>query len=91
MFRGRSVGLDVLAIQQEAAVAQTQMAQPQAMVQQPMEQAPPGSPLQYTATIYAQPETDSSFSAFAPGALQQGTYVIEMTEKCFYPSARLVH
>ncbi|XP_033608896.1 MLX-interacting protein isoform X4 [Cryptotermes secundus] len=65
MFRGRSVGLDVLGIQPEAAVAQTQMAQ------QPMEQAPQSSPLQYTATIYAQPETDSSFSAFAPGSLQQ--------------------
>lgn len=85
MFRGRSIGLDVLGIQQEAAVAQTQMAQ------QPMEQAPQGSPLQYTATIYAQPETDSSFSAFAPGSLQQGTYIIEMTERCLCPLTCLVH
>jgi hypothetical protein len=88
MFRGRNVGLDILGIQPEAAVAQTQMAQPQAVVQQPMEQAPPGSPLQYTATIYAQPEPVSSFGAFAPGSLQQGTYVIKMTETCLYPLTR---
>jgi hypothetical protein len=91
MFRGRSIGLDVLAIQQEATVAQTQMAQPQAVVQQPMEQVPQGSPLQYTATIYAQPETDSSFSAFAPGSLQQGTYIIEMTGTCLYSLTCWVH
>jgi hypothetical protein len=74
VFRVRSVGLDLLAIQQEAAVPQTHMSHPQAVVQQPMEQPPPGSPLQYTATIFAQPETDSNFRPSGPSAFQQGTY-----------------
>lgn len=84
MFRGRNVGLDVLAIQQEATVPQTQMSQPQAVVQQPMEQTPTDSPLQYTATIFAQPETDASFRTFGPGSLHQGTYIIKMTETFLY-------
>jgi hypothetical protein len=78
MFRGRNVGF--LAIQQETTVPQTQISQPQAVVQQPMEQAPTDSPLQYTATIFAQPETDANFRTFGPGSVQRGAYVTNMTE-----------
>lgn len=77
MFR-RSMGLDLMGVQQE--VSEAQVSQPQPTVQQ---QLPPGSPLQYTATIFAQPETDTSFQSSGPSAFQQGTFVIHMTETYF--------
>jgi len=90
MFRGRSVGgpgyaeLDLLALQQ-ATVLPAQVSQPQPIVQQHLQQPPPGSPLQYTATIFAQPETDSNFRPSGPSAFQQGTFVIQMTETYLHP------
>lgn len=67
IFRGRGVGLDIFAVQQEATVPQAQVLQSQPIVQQ----LPPDSPLQYTATIFAQPEADTNFQTSGPSDFQQ--------------------
>jgi hypothetical protein len=81
IFRGRGVGLDLLAVQQEATLPQAQVLHPQPMVQQDLQQLPPDSPLQYTATIFAQPEADTNFQTSGPSDFQQGTFVIYITGK----------
>jgi len=70
------VGLDLLAVQQAVTVPQVQVLQTQPIVQQDLQQLPPDSPLQYTATIFAQPETGTNFQTSGPSDFQQGTFVI---------------
>ena len=77
IFRGRGVGLDLFAVQQEATVPQAQVLQSQPIVQQ----LPPDSPLQYTATIFAQPEADTNFQTSGPSDFQQGKFFIYITGK----------
>jgi hypothetical protein len=76
IFRGRGVGLELLGIQQAATVPHMQLLQQQPIVQQDLQQLPPDSPLQYTATIFAQPETDTNFQTSGCSDFQQGTFVI---------------
>ena len=76
ILRGRGVELDLLTVQQAVTMPQVQVLQPQPVVQQDLQQLPPGSPLQYTATIFAQPETDTNFQTSGPSDFQQGTFVI---------------
>jgi len=71
IFRGRGVGLDLLAVQQAVTVPQVQVLHPQPIVQQDLQQLPTDSPLQYTATIFAQPETDTNFQTSGPSDFQQ--------------------
>ncbi|XP_021937164.1 MLX-interacting protein isoform X2 [Zootermopsis nevadensis] len=70
IFRGRGVGLDLMGIQQQTTVSEAQVSQPQPIVQPQLQQPPTGSPLQYTATIFAQTETDTSFQPSGPSAFQ---------------------
>lgn len=71
IFRGRGVGLDLLTIQQAVTVPQVQVLQSQPVVQQDLQQLPPDSPLQYTATIFAQTETDTNFQTSGLSNFQQ--------------------
>jgi hypothetical protein len=80
IFRGRGVGLDLLAVHQAATLPQVQVLQPQTIVQQDLQQLPPDSPLQYTATVFAQPETDTNFQTSGSSDFQQGTFVIYLQE-----------
>jgi hypothetical protein len=75
MFRGRGVGLDLVGVQQQITVSEAQVSQPQPIVQPQLQQPPPGSPLQYSATIFAQPETGTELQPSASIAFQQGTFV----------------
>ena len=70
------MGLDLLAVQQAVTVPQVQVLQSQPIVQQDLQQLPTDSPLQYTATIFAQPETDTNFQTSGPSDFQQGMLFI---------------
>jgi hypothetical protein len=68
--------LDLLAVQQEVTVPQVQVLQSQPIVQQDLQHLPPDNSLQYTATIFAQPETDTNFQTSGSSTFQQGTFVM---------------
>ena len=74
------MGLDLLAVHQAATLPQVQVLQPQTIVQQDLQQLPPDSPLRYTATVFAQPETDTNFQTSGSSDFQQGMFVIYLQE-----------
>jgi len=90
IFRGRGVGLDLLTIQQAVTVPQVQVLQSQPVVQQDLQQLPPDSPLQYTATIFAQTETDTNFQTSGLSNFQQGTFVLYIYYRNIFVFVNLV-